>query len=106
MFLYCACGYPLLVTAIWNGNDYHLVLHDSASAPGHDPHVGRCRHIGHDRLPITTCPQCGQPLVVRELDQRPPQSSGPALRRPEPRPRRPTPKLGPGPEGRRGHGQR
>ena len=81
MHLYCRCGYPLLVTAVWKGTDYVLVLHDSASVQG---------RAGRNSPPITTCPQCGLELVVRELDQHPPQSSGPSLRRPEPRPR-PTP---------------
>lgn len=60
MYLYCRCRYPLLVTAVWKGNDYHLVLHDSASTPA------------KERPPITTCPNCRQTLVVRELDQHPP----------------------------------
>ena len=86
MYRYCRCGYPLLVAATWTGHDYHLVPHDSASA--------QCRpgRAARDSPLITSCPQCGQALVVRELGEHPPQSSGPPLRRPEPTPRsRPTP---------------
>lgn len=53
MYVYCYCGYPLLVTAEWTGAKYHLVLHDSQR--------------GKTKPPIIQCPQCDKPLVLGDL---------------------------------------
>jgi hypothetical protein len=55
MNLYCACGYPFLVTAVWDGNQYYLVLRD-----------GR---LGKASPPIIYCPQCGRGLVLEKMVQ-------------------------------------
>lgn len=58
MHLYCQCGYPFLVTAVWTGRDYYLVLRD-------------CMR-GKASPPIIHCPQRDQGLVLEHMAQQPP----------------------------------
>ncbi len=55
MDLYCQCGNPILVAAHWDGDDYHLTLHDSA--------------LGRYSDAITRCPRCGRDITLDDLSQ-------------------------------------
>lgn len=63
MELYCTCGYPIWVSAKWDGQDFHLLLHDG--------------HAGRHGMPLSRCPRCLRRLDVSELDRLPPMSSFP-----------------------------
>jgi hypothetical protein len=58
MHLYCQCGYPVLVTASWDGHDYHLILRDGKR--------------GKHAPPIIECPHYGRRLSLRMLELHPP----------------------------------
>ncbi len=69
VYLYCQCGYPFLVSAVWTGTEYYLVLRDGLR--------------GGASLPIIHCPHCGRGLVLEEMGEQP-SSIVPFRPRPEP----------------------
>jgi hypothetical protein len=58
MELYCRCGYPILVTAHWTGEDYVLRLRDGRE--------------GKDSEEVQRCPRCGDDLRPGDLERLPP----------------------------------
>lgn len=71
MYLSCQCGYAFLVSAVWTGEEYYLVLRDAKR--------------GKDSLPIAYCPQCGRALVLEDMDLYPPiKGRWPARPKPDP----------------------
>jgi RNase P subunit RPR2 len=53
MQLFCKCGYPITATALWDGNDFRIRLHD-----GNESNLIKT---------ILVCPRCGAGISLGGL---------------------------------------
>jgi hypothetical protein len=57
LHLFCHCGYPIIASARWDGNDFCIHLHD-----GYEGDLSKS---------ILACPECGAGMRLGELRPRP-----------------------------------